>query len=272
MTNWFHTYPNLSRLILAAFLIAATLIGSGFIHIPFVPVGCVLVVLVTWLMLRSENKNLSALGFDLKPRHLLLIPVGLLLGMSSYLLSFCAGVLVRGDHISVNHTVNWSELLNQLWRVLPTAAVQDFIVVGYCYLKLIQLTNKRVATIAFGLFFITLHDVWGGNIVNDLCYASGLFLAYLMFSTAMLRSGSIWLVIGLHWGNNFTNSCLFTFIRTPTSWLYISGLPHNNLNTWQLAGLLAAFYIGAVAVIIITRLIWRSPALFAEADKASLSS
>jgi hypothetical protein len=257
MKNWFLTYPHLSRLIFSAFLLATALIGSGFIHIPFVPVGLVLVILVTWLMLRSEGRGLSFLGFDVTVHHLLLIPAGLALGITSFLLSFYVGALVRGDHITVSRAIDGTMLLKGFWRVLPTTAVQDFIIVGYCYVKLIELTNKRIATVMLGLFFICLHDVWGGNIVNDLFYASGLFIGYLMFSTAFLRSASIWLVIGLHWGNNFANSYLFTFSHTTTSWLFISGQQQHNLSVWQAVGLFIALNIGAVSVIAAIKLIWR---------------
>jgi len=65
MKNPLRTYPNLSRLILGAILIAVALIGSGFIHLPFVPAGLLLVVLVTWLMFRTERKNFNSLGFKL---------------------------------------------------------------------------------------------------------------------------------------------------------------------------------------------------------------
>jgi membrane protease YdiL (CAAX protease family) len=259
MKKWFLTYPNISRLILSMFLLAAALIGSGFIHIPFVPVGMLLVIFVTWLMLRSEGKDLSALGFDLKGRHLALIPIGLLLGITSFLLSFYVGALVGNNHITVSRMIDGTMLLKEFWLVLPTAAVQDFIVVGYCYVKLIELTNKQIATVMFGLFFISLHDVWGANIGNDLFYASGLFMGYLMFSTAFLRSGSIWLVIGIHWGNNFANSNLFTFKHTATSWLYISGQQQHNFTAWQVIGLFIAFNISAVSVIAATKLIWRHP-------------
>lgn len=257
MKNWFVTYPNLSRFICGAVLLAVALVGSGFIHIPFVPVGMVLVILVTGLMLRTEGRDLGFLGFDVKVRHLVLIPVGLLLGMMSYLLSFYIGTLVRGDHITISRMIDGKMLLKEFWRVLPTAVVQDFIIVGYCYIKLIELTNKQIATVMFGLFFICLHDVWGENIVNDLFYASGLFMGYLMFSTAFLRSGSIWLVIGLHWGNNFANTYLFTFTHTATSWLFIDGQKQQDLTIWQAIGLFIALNIGAVSVIAATRLIWR---------------
>jgi len=257
MKKWFRIYPDMSRLILSVFLLATALIGSGFIHIPFVPAGMVLVILVTWLMMRSEGRDLSFLGFDVKVHHLLLIPAGLLFGITSFLLSFYLGTLVRGDHIMVSRMIDGTLLLKEFWQVLPTVAVQDFIIVGYCYVKLIELTNKRIATVMFGLFFICLHDIWGENVVNDLFYASGLFIGYLMFSTAFLRSGSIWLVIGLHWGNNFANSYLFTFTHTSTSWLFISGQQQHDLTVWQAIGLFIALNIGTVSVITVTKLIWR---------------
>lgn len=114
MKNWFLTYPNVSRFILGVLLIAAALIGSGFIHIPIVPVGMMVVILVTWLMLRSEGRDLSVLGFDLKSRHLVLIPVGLLLGITSYLLSFYVGALVRDDHISVSQTIDGTHAVKRV--------------------------------------------------------------------------------------------------------------------------------------------------------------
>ncbi len=258
MKNLFRTYPEWTRLILGAVLIAAALIVSGFIHLPYIPAGLLLVILVTWQLFRSEKKDLTALGFDFRPRHLLFIPIGLLLGLLSFLLSFYVGTLVRGDHIMVSHTTDWKDLLKVFWQVFPTAAVQDFVVVGYCYLKLIRLTNSRVATLVFGFFFISMHDVWGGDPINLFFYASGLFVGYLMFSTALRWSGSIWLVIGIHWGNNFTNSYLFTFSRTPTSLLFLNMQQQQNLNVWQAIGLYIALNIGAATVTGLMYLFWKN--------------
>lgn len=257
--NPFRVYPNLSGLILGAILIFVALIGSGFIHLPFVPVGLLLVILVTWLMFRTEGKNLNVLGFNLQPKSLLLIPIGLVLGMGLFFSSFYAGTFVVGGNIVINTEVDWLELLKRFWQVLPTTAVQDFIIVGYCYYKLIQLTNKKIATLIFGIFFITLHDVWNGNLVNSFFYASSLFIGYLMFSTALLRSASIWLPIGIHWGNNFANSYLFTYGRTQTSWLYIIYKSQlQRLSAGQAIALFITGNIGAVFVIIILFLAWGS--------------
>ncbi|MDT3401755.1 CPBP family intramembrane glutamic endopeptidase [Mucilaginibacter terrae] len=257
MKQMLSNYREWLRLAVAVCLMAAALIGSGFIDVPYVPVGLLLVVLVNWIMFRSEKFDFSALGFDLNRRHLLLVPLGLLLGMLAYMLSYCLGAFIRGNELRVNTVVEWKEFFNQFWRVLPTAAVQDFLVVGYCYHKLIRLTNVKVATTVVGLVFVAMHDVWGASIANNLFYALGLFAGYLMLSTALIRSGSIWLVIGLHWGNNFTNSFVFTFKRSHTSWLYLSG-PMEVFTNWQGIGLLVAFLLNSVSVIMLVRFFWRN--------------
>lgn len=257
MKQMLSNYREWLRLAVAMGLMTAALLGSGLVHLPNLPTGLLLVVLVNWIMFRSEKLGFSALGFDLKRRHLLLVPLGLLLGMLAYLLSYALGALIRGDELLLNTVIDWKAFFYQFWRVLPTAAVQDFLVVGYCYHKLIRLTNVKVATMVVGLVFVSMHDIWGPNVVNDLFYAIGLFAGYLMFSTALIRSGSIWLVIGLHWGNNFTNSFVFTFKHVPTSWLYLNE-PMEVFTNWQGIGLLVAFLLNSVSVIMLIRFFWRN--------------
>jgi len=261
MKKMLSNYIEWLRLAVAVVLMAAALIMSGFVHIPIVSVGLMLVVLINWVMFRSEKLNLSALGFDLKPHHLMLVPLGLMAASLAYLLSYGVGAFIRGDEVRLNAAVDWKAFFYKFWLVLPTVAVQDFLVVGYCYHKLIRLTNVRLATLIVGFCFVSMHDVWGGNIINNLFFASGLFAGYLMFSTALLRSGSIWLVIGLHWGNNFTNSFIFTLKPTATSWLYLHG-PLRVFSTWQAIALLVAFLLNTVCVILLIRVVWRKRQLF----------
>ncbi len=59
-----------------------------------------------------------------------------------------------------------------------------------------------------------------GNIVQIIAYAATLFIGHLMFSEALLKSGTIYFAIGLHWGNNIANSNLFTEGRKDTSIIF----------------------------------------------------
>lgn len=260
MKNLLHKYSNLSHFVLGAILITLSLIASGFLHFPFLeyfPFGLFLVICATWFMYRLENKNLDALGFNLKCRNLVLLIVGLALGILSFLLNFYVGTLVKGGDIIINSSIDFKSMAKQFLFVFPTAAVQDFIIVGYCFYKLIEMTNKVVATILFGLFFISLHDFWNGNMVEIFFYSSCLFIGFLMFSVASLRSKSILLPIGIHWGNNFANSHIFTFQKTDTSLLYIINQQQVNLSVWQAIGLFISMNIGAILVII-GLLYWRN--------------
>lgn len=255
-------YTEWLRLGVAVVLMAASLIVSGLINIPYAPVGLLLVVLVNWVMFRSEKLDLSALGFDLKLRHLRLIPLGLIAAFLAYLFCYALGAYIRGNDLHLNSAIDWKAFFIKFWLVLPTAAVQDFLVVGYCYHKLIRLTNVRLATLVVGLRFVSMHDVWGSNIIDNLFLMLTTFAGYLMFSTALLRSGSIWLAVGLHWGNNFTNSSIFTYKPTATSWLYL----HGSLGVssiWQAIALLVVLPLSSILVILLVKAIWRKRQLFA---------
>lgn len=262
MKKLLQTYPNISRLFIGAGFISLALILSGLINFPFLKnyfpfIGTIFVVAATWIMYRSENKNLSELGFDFEKHHLLFLPVGLFLGILSFLIDFYAGYFVKGGAIYLNHNINFKHLLLQFYWVLPTAIVQEFLVVGYCFKKLIEISNVKIATIVFGLIFISMHDFWNGNIIEILFYASCIFIGYLLFSTALLKSRTILFPIGIHWGNNFANSNLFTQTHNDTSLLFTSNQQMNSLSWTQVGFLFLSLNIGALILILFIRK-WKS--------------
>lgn len=258
MKKLFQTYPNILRLIIGALFISLSLIFSGLINFPFLKsyfpfIGTIFVVTATSIMYRSENKNLCEVGFDFKRHHLLFLPAGLFLGILSFLIDFYASYLVKGGVIYFNHNINFKHLLLELYWVLPTAIVQEFLIVGYCFKKLIEISNVKVATIIFGLIFISIHDFMNGNIIQILFYALCIFIGYLLFSTALLKSETILFPIGIHWGNNFANSNLFTQTHNDTSLLFTSYPQIYNLNWTQVVFQFLSLNIGALILILLMR-------------------
>jgi membrane protease YdiL (CAAX protease family) len=260
MKKLFQTYPNISRLILGALLILLALILSGFIpniphlgeYFPFV--GNILVVTATWFMYHTENQNLSALGFDLKKRNILFLPIGLILGIIAFVAGFYFRTFITGEQWNINYNINYKSVLQQLYWVLPTAAVQEFIVRGYCFKKIIEMSNQTIGIIMCGLLFISMHEFWNGNIVQIIAFAATLFIGHLMFSAALLKSKTIYFAIGLHWGNNIANSNLFTEGRKDTSIIFTTNQHANNMN-WTQFGLL--FLSANIGFIILTLIIWK---------------
>lgn len=259
MRKIFQTYPNLSRLILSVFLLGLALILSGLIpNVPFLShyfnLGTILVIFVTWVMYRTENKSLNALGFNLDKRNILFLPIGLFLGVAAFVAGFYLRTFVTGEHWNVNHDIIYSNILSQLYWVLSAAAVQEFIVRGYCFKKIIEMSNQTTAIIICGLVFIAMHNVWNGDIMQSFAYALVLFIGHLMFCEALLKSGTIYFAIGLHWGNNLASSNLFTIGRTDTSILFTTTPHPSNLNGTQFWLL---FLLANIGFITLTFLIWK---------------
>jgi membrane protease YdiL (CAAX protease family) len=261
MKRLFQAYPNFSRLIFGALLIGIALILSGIIQKPipqlqvyFPFVGTTLVAFATWCMYRTENKNLSELGFDLKKRNIMLLPIGLVLGIVAFVVGFYLKTFVTGEHWNVNHGVQYEAIFQQLYWVLPMAAVQEFIVRGYCFKKIIEMSNPTVAIIICGLLFIAMHDFWNGNMVSGVAFAASLFIGHLLFSEALLKSGTIYFSIGLHWGNNLANGNLFTEGQRDTSLLFTTNQPVGSISLLQFALIFLAVNIGFC---ILAFLIWQ---------------
>ena len=259
MRKLFLIYPNISRLILGVLLIGLALILSGSINIrysreyfPFV--GTALVILANWVMYRTENKNLSELGFDVNKRNITFLPIGFLLGIIAFVTGFYFRTFITGEQWNINYNLNYQHILQQLYWVLPTAAVQEFIVRGYIFKKIIEITNQTIAIIICGLMFIAMHNFWNGNIVQSLAFAAVVFIGHLMFCAALLKSGTIYFAIGLHWGNNLANSNLFTEGRKDTSILFTTN-PHANNMGWTQFGLL--LLLANIGFLILTLVIWK---------------
>jgi len=259
MTKVFLTYPNISRLILGAVLIALALVISGLINIPhsgeyFPFIGTILVVIATWFMYRTENKNLSALGFDFKKRNIMFLPIGLMVGIVAFVTGFYLRTFITGEKWNINYSLDYQQILQNLYWVLPTVAVQEFIVRGYCFTKIIDMSNQTIAIIICGLLFISMHNIWNGNIIQMLAFAAVLFIGHLLFCVALLKSRTIYFAIGLHWGNNLANSNLFTEGRKDTSIIFTTNLHANNMGWTQFWLLLLLANIG---FIILTIVIWK---------------
>ena len=261
MKKLFLSYPGISRLILGALLTTLALIVSGILPIPiprfseyFPFTGVLLIVLATGFMYRTENKNLSALGFDLRPGNLLFLPLGLLLGFAAYFAGFCPVMLMVNGHWRVNPGVNYRSVLQQLYWVLPAAAVQEFLIRGYCYKKLIELSSVTTATVVLGLVFIFTHDFWNGGPMQMITYALTLFIGHLMLSAALLRSGTIYFAIGIHWGNNFATGNILPEGSGARSLFVITNSTNNSNSSWLYLGV---FLVANLGFIILTVVIWK---------------
>ena len=225
--NPLRTYPNLSRLLLFVVLTAIALILPDFLPLPentarvFPFVGLILVVLANWALYKTENKNLDDLGFNFKMQNLKYLPIGLILGILAVLVGYYLKSFLTDDKIVVQQEIDFRDLAKQLYWILPTAAVQEFICRSYGYKKLISTYNLKIANLVVVIIFVSMHNIFNIGIFGALFYSISLIIGHYVFANALLRSGTIYFAIGIHWGSNIANNQLFTENQLSTSILFL---------------------------------------------------
>ncbi|TDW51608.1 CAAX prenyl protease-like protein [Flavobacterium sp. 270] len=215
---------KLKQLLIFACLIALSLFLSGLVEnrlFSFLPLGCILVILSNWIMFKQEGLSLNYLGIDKSHKPINKILIGFLLGLCFVFLNLCIQIVVKGGNFQINHSPDIKALLIALIVVFPTVIVQQFYILGYGFYKAKQIGGNTFAVFVTSIVFISMHDI-SGNMWNLPFQLSNYFFAILMFSTALNRSGSILLPIGLHWGNNFANSYLITQNEMKTSYIFLA--------------------------------------------------
>ncbi len=262
MNNIIRRFPNISKLVLAVILIGAALFLSSIIKIPYAKeifpyVVVILLIIVNRVMYKTEGKTLNELGLNFKKTNLYLLLIGLVLGILAVLIGYCLKSFLTGDRIHLNGNINYLNILKHLYWVLPMAAVQELICRGYVYKKLISTTNLSIANSIMALVFVSMHDVFGIGVFGAIFYAISIIIGHLVFATALLRSGTILLAIGIHWGSNMGNNKLFTDDNLQTSILYVTKAIQEEPSGPNILGVLLYILTLNIGFIILGIYLWK---------------
>lgn len=216
-------YPTISRFILAAILFALALFLTDQIgkYVHFIYTGVILFTLVTWILLKTDNKNLNVLGLNFQPKNLSFFFLGLCAGILAFAFSTWCRTLYTGEKWNINFDVNWVMLAKGLIWVLPTVATQELLFRGYPFIKTVEKSNLLIANLIWGAVFVSYHDIWT-NPYNIPFFAVSLFIAHYMFSSALLKSGTLYLPIGLHLGHNWSSQYFNGYSATDNAIFYLS--------------------------------------------------
>lgn len=220
-------------------------------YFPFA--GTLLVVAANWLMFRSEGKDLNHLGLGFSRYTIGFLFSGLLFGVLAFAGGYYLKTLISGETWIMNGTIDYEQIAWQVYWILPTAAVQQLMIRGYCFTKLVQMSTPFRAILISGLVFIGMHDFWNGNAIQFITYAATLFIGHYLFSEAFLRTGTLLFSIGLHWGNNLANSVLFTEGRKATSLFYTTNAPVGFMGLPQFVTMFIAMNLGFIFLIVLIR-------------------
>jgi membrane protease YdiL (CAAX protease family) len=149
-----------------------------------------------------DKRGWKTLGLNLRQAPSGLI-VGTLIGGGILLVPI--GILFVGGYAHVQPDLSHYSLLSilvPLGIVFFNVIQQELLVRSYMFQELWQKYSAAVATCVTSIIFVGLHAGALSHGVVGLIGASNLALASLLLSLAYLRTGALWLPIGIHSGWN----------------------------------------------------------------------
>lgn len=238
MKTLLHKFPITSRFLLAILLFISALIISGLInkgvikeYFPFASTICLLIA--TWILFKTDNKSLDAIGLNFKSKNLALLPLGILIGATAFIIAKYLRAIYTGEIFNISTAINYKNILYGFYTILPTVAVEEFLFRGYLFKKTIEISSVIKANIIFSILFTLIH-VFDSGVINNPAMIIFLVISipvgHLLFATALLKSKSLFFAIGIHLGNNWATRHLITTSNDGESFLYIT----NNavFDTW----------------------------------------
>ncbi len=252
----------LSQFILTIILYGSALILGGMITTPllreyFPFASVVLLIIATWILYKIDKKSLKDIGLNVSFRNLSFLPLGLLIGaVAFFLVKICRGFFTGETIVFTTSDLNFDIIFFGFYTLLGSVAVEEFLFRGYAFKKTIEVTNVKIANVIFATLFMLIH-VLDREILKN--YAMVLFffitipIGHLLFSTALLKSKTIFFPIGIHLGNNWATQHSITHYNNGNSIFYIPEVV--TFETWM--PFITVIIVWDLFYLIVIYLIWK---------------
>lgn len=264
MKNFILKYPNFYRFVLAIILFScalfiSVLINKGAVKEYFPYTSAILLLVSSWILLKTDNKSLHNIGLSFKFKNLVFLPLGILIAACTFLVAKYFKALYFGETFHLSTVINYKNISFALYSILPTVAVEEFIFRGYLFKKTIEMSSVVKANIIFAALFTSIHvlddGVLNGNPGMMILLIISIPVGHLLFATAFLKSKSLFFPIGLHLGNNWATRHLVTANNDNESIFYITD--NITFETWP------SFILFVISwnllFLFVTFIIWKWP-------------
>ena len=176
------------------------------------PLQVLFLLLVTWACLRLRREPLSAVGLRLDARWLRESLAGVVFGCM--LMSLVAGLIVLAGGVSftLDPARGLTALASGAWLFLWVALLEELLFRGFLFQRLVDGIGAAWAQGLMAALFAFAH--WGNPGMEDttLAWASiDTALGALLLGFAYLRTGSLALPVGIHFGWNWLQGAVLGF-------------------------------------------------------------
>jgi membrane protease YdiL (CAAX protease family) len=235
--------------------------GKGWLQ----PLPVVFLLLVTWICMRLRRQPLSGVGLRLDATWLRQVLGGIAFGAALMLAVTALIVLAGGVRFELDPARGLPALAYGVWFFVWVAVLEELLFRGFVFQRLVDGIGAPAALLLMAALFAIAH--WGnpGMEGSTLVWATiDTGLGAILLGLAYLRTGSLALPIGIHFGWNWIQGSLLGFDvsgLTQSGWL----LPHLLAKPqWMTGGAFGpeasifSVVVDATAVLLLWR--WKGPA------------
>jgi uncharacterized protein len=176
------------------------------------PLPVAFVLLVTWICLRLRRQRLSDVGLRLDATWLRQAAAGIAFGGAEMLAVAALILLAGGVHFELDPARGFAALAYGAWFFAWAAVLEELLFRGFLFQRLVDGIGAPMALLLAAALFALAH------LDNPGMQGSSLVLATLdnglgaiLLGLAWLRTGSLALPIGIHFGWNWTQGALLGF-------------------------------------------------------------
>jgi len=177
----------------------------GFTELSLEPLSFILILLATWACTRLRKEPLSSVGFRINGQWFTHLTLGTLIG--TLLTASIVALIwaVNGVHLELNAERSIGALTTGLYIFLFVALMEELLLRGFIFQRLIDGAGIWIAQITFAVIFAAGHfsnpgmEGW-----TKIIASTDLFLGAILFGLAYIKTRSLALPIGLHLGWNWS--------------------------------------------------------------------
>ena len=261
MKTLIQKFPNAYRFLLAIFLfgvalLLSSIVNKGVIKDYFPYIAVILLIVATWILYKKENKSLQEIGLNLKIKNILLLPLGIVIAAFAFFVAKYMRAIYLNESFHLASEIDYQSILTAFYFILPTVAVEEFLFRGYLFKKTIEISSLITANIIFSILFMLIH-ILDENVLQSpgmlILLIISIPVGHLLFSTALIKSKSIYFPIGLHLGNNWATRHLVSNNTNGESVFYITN--EFTFETWT--SFILFVLVWNLFFLLITYLIWK---------------
>ncbi|HET9482761.1 MAG TPA: type II CAAX endopeptidase family protein [Xanthomonadales bacterium] len=167
---------------------------------------------VTWICMRLRGERLSGVGFGIDRRWARELGIGATLGIACALLVVALIWAAGGVRLELDPARSVATLAYGAYVFLFVALFEETLFRGFVFQRFVAGAGPWIAQIALGLLFATSH--WGNPDMHGATLAWAtleLFLGAVLLGLAYLRTRSLALPIGIHFGWNWVHGYVLGF-------------------------------------------------------------